>query len=66
LVQTKLELEFNFVGNSRIITVCYYQPNLLWYAVIPGDFKLENNVDMTDFSIFAYRWQNLGCIEIDY
>ena len=66
LVQTKLALQFNFLGNSRVIRVCYHQPNLLWYAAIPGDLDLSNSVDMTDLSIFAQRWQNNGCADPDY
>ncbi len=66
LVQTRLALEFSFVGNSRVIRVCHHQPNLLWYAAIPGDLNLNNSVDMTDLSIFAQRWRNNSCAAPDY
>ena len=63
LKKTKLELEFNFVGNSRVIKISYNEPNSFWYAAIPGDLELDDNVGMTDFSIFAQQWQETGCTE---
>ncbi len=61
LKQTKLELEFNFAGNNRTLKVSYNQPNSLWYAAIPGDFDLSNNIDLIDFSTFAQHWQQTDC-----
>jgi hypothetical protein len=63
LKKTKLELEFNFVGNSRTLKVTYNNPNSLWYAAIPGDLDLSNNVDLSDFATFAHQWQQTDCDE---
>jgi len=66
LVKTTLELEFNFLGDSRVITVSYNEPNSLWYAAIPADLDLSNTVSLSDFSIFAENWQQTACTEPDW
>ncbi len=67
LVKTTLELEFNFVGNSRVIRVSYNnEPDSLWYAAIPADLDLSNTVSLSDFSIFAENWQQTACTEPDW
>ena len=64
LVKTILALEFNFVGNSRVIRVSYNnEPDSLWYAAIPADLDLSNTVSLSDFSIFAEQWQQTDCNE---
>jgi len=64
LVKTALELEFNFVGNSRVIRVSYNnEPDSLWYAAIPGDLRLDNCVEFIDFGTFALQWQQTDCNE---
>ena len=66
LVKTKLEFEFNFVGNGRVIKVSYNEPNSFWYAAIPGDLDLNNSVQLTDFGTFAQHWQQTSCTEPEY
>lgn len=66
LVKTKLELEFNFLGNSRNIEVTYHEPHSFWYAAIPGDLDLGNDVDLTDYGTFAQQWQHTDCNEPDF
>ncbi|GAH61114.1 unnamed protein product, partial [marine sediment metagenome] len=66
LVKTKLEFEFNFVGNDRVIKVSYNKPNSFWYAAIPGDLDLENDVDLTDYGTFAIQWRQADCNEPDW
>lgn len=67
LIRTALELEFNFVGNSRVIRASYNnEPDSLWYAAIPADLDLENDVDLLDFVIFTQKWQETGCNEPDW
>jgi hypothetical protein len=66
LVKTTLELEFNFLGNSRVIRVSYNEPDSLWYAAIPSDLDLSNTVGLLDFAVFANQWQQTGCEEPDW
>ena len=67
LVRTALELEFNFVGNSRVIRVSYNNDSdSLWYAAIPADLDLSNTVSLSDFSIFAEQWQQTDCNKPDW
>lgn len=66
LVKTTLDFEFNFAGDSRVITVSYNEPNSLWYAAIPGDLDLSHSIELFDFSIFANEWQQTGCTEPDW
>lgn len=61
LNKTKLEFEFNFAGNNRVLRVSYGEPHSLWYAAMPGDLNLDNNIDLIDFSMFAQRWQQNAC-----
>lgn len=66
LVKTKLEFEFNFVGNDRVIKVSYNEPNSFWYAAIPGDLDIEDDVDFVDYSRFAQQWAETDCNEPDW
>lgn len=66
LVKTKLEFEFNFVGNDRVIKVSYNEPNSFWYAAIPGDLDIEDDVDFVDYSRFAQQWAETDCHEPDW
>jgi len=66
LVKTTLDLEFNFAGDSRVITVSYNEPNSIWYAAVPADLDLSNTVSLSDFSIFAEQWQQTACTEPDW
>ena len=63
LVKTKLALEFNFAGNTRIIKIIFSEPNSFWYAAIPADLDLSNTVDFLDFSEFSTYWQQTDCSE---
>ncbi len=63
LKKTTLELEFNFVGNNRLLQISYNEPNSFWYAAIPADLDLEDDIDLTDFSILAGMWQENDCAE---
>jgi hypothetical protein len=61
LKKTKLQFEFNFAGDSRAIKIAYNEPNSFWYAAIPGDLDINNEVDFSDYSILARQWQQVGC-----
>lgn len=63
LKKTKIEFEFNFLGNDRVMRVAYNEPVSFWYAAIPGDLDLEDDVDLADFSIFAEHWKESDCTE---
>jgi hypothetical protein len=66
LKKTKLTFEFNFIGNSRVIKVAYNQPNSLWYAAVPADLELDNNVDFFDYSMLAQQWGESNCSKPDW
>jgi hypothetical protein len=61
LKKTKLQFEFNFAGDSRAIKIAYNEPNSFWYAAIPGDLDINNEVDFSDYSILARQWQQVDC-----
>jgi hypothetical protein len=62
LKKTKIELEFKFVGNGRLMKIAYNEPdNSLWYAAIPADLNLLNDVDLFDYSLFSQRWRETDC-----
>ncbi len=61
LNKTRLELEFKFSGNSRVLKISYNDPNSFWYAAIPADLQLDNNVNFIDFGIFAQQWNRDDC-----
>jgi hypothetical protein len=61
LKKTKLQFEFNFAGDSRAIKIAYNEPNSFWYAAIPGDLDINNEVDFSDYSMLARQWQQVGC-----
>ena len=65
LSRTKLELEFNFVGNSRILRVSYSEPDSLCYAAMPGDLNLDNKINLKDFALLAQKWRQTDCNETD-
>jgi len=67
LNKTRLEFEFNFLGDSRIMQITYNEPeNSIWYAAIPGDLDLQDDVDLTDYSLFAEHWGRTDCNEPDW
>ncbi len=66
LKKTTLQMEFNFVDNSRTLQITYNNPDSAWYAAIPGDLNLSNTVNLPDFVTLSQNWQDTGCGEPDY
>jgi hypothetical protein len=47
--------------------IAYNDPhNCLWYAAIPADLDLENDVDLTDYTLFSQKWGETDCNEPDW
>jgi hypothetical protein len=63
LVKTKLALEFNLAGDTRVLKITFNQPDSFWYAAIPADLDMSDTVDFFDFSKFSSHWQQAECNE---